>query len=251
MSKNIYKFLDDYVAVIQETPYGSKMDKMSYLDFYKMVKEMDERSKDPSRQISGKTPVEFYKNHIEKYDVLQNKLGLKRNPLFIKQYRFNEQGDFYLTLEVGKKGNYLMDRVYDEDLEYVNTIADYSSIYLIVLKIGFTVPRSESAQPKPNKIECVSLFKKDIQLIEGKPKAVLVPVDYLLNKVNDMLNENINDIKGSKLSLIKDFLIVYEKSIDSYLRFVTQKDLSNPTFVKAYEESIATNKGINWEGVEY
>lgn len=251
MNKNVYKFLDNYVAVMNPKPSGVEMHKMSYLDFYKMLRDTDEIMRTQPESIAQITPNDFYEKHIEKYDILQTKLGIKRNPLYIKQYRFNQAGDFYMTLELGKKGNYLMDRKYDEEMDYVNIAADKSSIYLVVLKVGFTTPRSETSKSNPNKLECTSVMRKEVKIVDGKPKTTLNPIPYLKNKVADYLNDNINDIKGSKIKLIKDTLTTQELSMDSILRLVTEKDLSNPTFVTALEKSIQEHKEIDWKGVEY
>lgn len=260
MAAKVFKFLNDFVAVYTpkaESHYNNDLvrtsfnvDKMSYKDFYEMLREINEKGAEKETVEPTKDNLTFYKENVEKYKILMDKLNYKRLPLNLKQYSLSED-ELFLTLEVGGDKTYFMDRVYHDELGYINKPLDKTSVYIVVLNIGFTRPTKATSIPKPNRVDCISVHRKNKHINNHKTTFELEEIPYLHAKLKTYLDENINAKKGSKIKVVKETLLNKDKDTESILRFVTDKDLKNEEFSGRMEDSIKTRKPIDWKGLTY
>lgn len=258
MATNIFKFLTDYVAVYTakdnisseaETATSYKAEKMSYKDFYTMLQEINENA-NVSSPIIEQGDTEFHEEHIEKYELLMEKLNYKRLPLNLKQYSLDGE-ELILTLQFGGSNQYFMDRVFDSELGFKKVPLDKASVYIVVISVGFTKRINESSIPRPNKLSCLSVHRKNITIVNKKSKIDLEEISYLQNKLTEYLDENINTKKGSKIKVVKDTLLDKKLDVESILRYVTEEELKNIKFTTRMHKSIAERKPIDWKGLTY
>lgn len=266
MATNIFKFLNDYVAVYHPKvatdnatlsfDYSNpqidttfEVEKMSYKDFYEMVQDLSEHEPtiEPDIEVND---LNFYKERVEKYRILMEKLNYNRLPLNLKQYSIKDD-TLFLTVQFGSDKAYFMDRVFDSELEYVNKPLDKKSVYIVVLEVGFTKRINEKSVPRPNKLICVSVTRKNMKVINKKSHIELEDVPYLKAKLQAHLDETINLKKGSKINAVKEALLNQSSGIESVLRMVNQKDLDNIKFKVKMKKSIADRKPIDWKGLTY
>lgn len=266
MAANIFKFLNDYVAVYQpklttnsdtesfnhqhpNIDTSFTVDKMSYKDFYEMVQDLSEHEPVVEEHIEV-NDLNFYKERVEKYRILMDKMNYNRLPLNLKQYSIKDD-TLFLTVQFGSPKGYFMDRVFDSELEYVNKPIDNKGVYIVVLEVGFTKRINEKSVPRPNKLVCVSVTRKNVTIVNQKSQIELEDVPYLQEKLQAHLDETINNKKGSKINAVKDALLNQNLGVESVLRMVSEKDLENTKFNIRMKKSIAERKPFDWKGLTH
>lgn len=241
MTRRVFKFLDNFVTIKEPIVYDSSLsvetNKMSYLDFYKMLIDLEEG------QVEVPTNVD---NFVEKFNILDDKLEIKKAIMHLKQMSMSDS-EVYLTFEFGDKNYYFMEKVFDEELDYVRRPVDKGSVYVMVASVGFTSPRGDT-KPKPNSLNVESFQRRKIETVGGKPTVKLEDVPYLKDKMQAYLNVNINNHR-SKVSRFKKLLA--DGSLEQAVSFIDENDLANTEFFERMQQSMSDKKPFDWSDLEY
>lgn len=246
----VFQFKNNYVAVkdLHQTHVTTK--KMSYVDFYKMLRDMEEN---PQEALSNSTVsadiMEMKQELRERYQTLFNYTGRATVPNNLRQFKLIDSERVILVLEMGSKSSYFIDRKHHDELDFVNFECDFGSEYLVELEIGYNNPTR--TEPKPNSVDFRHVYRRVFKTVDGKPSVELEEVPYLLEKMNDFNNTHIVPLR-SKITTVRNMLYGnYDVTIENVLRKLSHKDLENETLMERVAESIENETKINWEGVEY